>query len=294
MLTRASLMEIPVQTHQLNHLRIQALRKSSAALDAQIRDTLSSLSSTRKDIVTTHTTTYPLGPSYPIAYEELLSYARRISKTTMPPAATINSLPPAVESQTPAPDSQLQSAVTAAAPTPSQTQSPAAVNGMSRQFEQSTQQTALSMNTSLPEVMTQYLNPLSGQAFLPWPLEDKIRSGSLASNQILVERGIEPRGYDPAEEEERKRKEEEERKEKEEKEKADREERERKIMEEREKARQERERQREREQAEWRRGSVVAGPAAPVPGLSRTDTAPGEKKQFQFTNLDDLDDDDEE
>ena len=199
-----------------------------------------------------------------------------------------------MESQTPAPDSQLLSAVTATAPTPSQTQSPAAVNGISRHFEQSTQQTALSMNTSLPEVMTQYLNPLSGQAFLPWPLEDKIRSGSLASNQILVERGIEPRGYDPAEEEERKRKEEEERKEKEEKEKAEREERERKIMEEREKARQERERQREREQAEWRRGSVVSGPAAPVPGLSRTDTAPGEKKQFQFTNLDDLDDDDDE
>ncbi|KAK6708849.1 hypothetical protein SNK04_009792 [Fusarium graminearum] len=73
-----------VQTHQNNYLRIQQLRESSAALDTQIRETLSNLATTRKDIVTTHTTTFPAGPTYAIAYEELLNYARRISKTTMP------------------------------------------------------------------------------------------------------------------------------------------------------------------------------------------------------------------
>src|SRR5687768_16980562 len=60
-----------VQTHQNNYLRIQKLRETSAALDTQIRDTLSSLATTRKDIVTTHTTTYPAGPNYTIAYDEL-------------------------------------------------------------------------------------------------------------------------------------------------------------------------------------------------------------------------------
>uniref|UniRef100_A0A8H7N3P4 Mediator of RNA polymerase II transcription subunit 4 n=1 Tax=Bionectria ochroleuca TaxID=29856 RepID=A0A8H7N3P4_BIOOC len=54
-----------VQTHQNNYLRIQELRKSSAALDSQIRDTLSSLASTRKDIVTTHATTFPPGQATP-------------------------------------------------------------------------------------------------------------------------------------------------------------------------------------------------------------------------------------
>lgn len=149
------------------------------------------------------------------------------------------------------------------------------------------------MNTSLPEGMSQYLNPLSGQLFFPWPLEDKIRSGSLASYQVLVEQGIDPKGYDPATEEERKRKEEEERKAREEQEKAEREAREKQLREERERARAERERQREKELAEWRRASIVSG-HPDGPGPSRAGTGLGEKKQFQFTNLDDLDDDDDD
>ncbi|KND92050.1 Mediator of RNA polymerase II transcription subunit 4 [Tolypocladium ophioglossoides CBS 100239] len=283
-----------VQTHQNNYLRIQQLRQSSAALDTQIRDTLTSLATTRKDIVTTHTTTFPSEPNYPIVYEELLSYARRISKTTMPPAATINAGgSPSPETQTPAPDSQPQSAMTPSVRTPSQTQSPVA-NGTSQLMsEQATQQTAMSMNTSLPEGMSQYLNPLSGQFFFPWPLEDKIRSGSLASYQILAEQGIDPKGYDPATEEERKRQKEEERKAKEAREKAEREEREKQMREERERLRVERERQREKEKEEWRRASIAGGQPE-APGLARANTGVGEKKQFQFTNLDDLDDDDDD
>lgn len=271
------------------------MRESSSALDAQIRETLSSLATTRKDIVTTQTTTFPTGPSYPIAYEELLRYARRISKTTMPPAGTISTFAAPTETQTPVADSQPQSAVTPSAPNSSQVQSPAVMNGTPQMgSEPPTQQTTLSANTGLPEGMNQYLNPLSGQLFFPWPLEDKIRSGSLASNQILTEQGIDPKGYDPVEEEERKRKEEEERKEREEKERQEREEREKKMREERERLRLERERQREKEQEEWRRASLVAGGPAGPPGSNKTNTGPAEKKQFQFTNLDDLDDDDDD
>ena len=256
----------PVQVHQNNLLRIQKLRDESTALDAQIRDTLSTLASTRKDIVSTHTTTYPSEPNYPIAYQALLSYARRISKTTMPPEATVEAVPP---------PEQPQSAVTPSAPSLPQTP---AVNGATQQ------------NTSLPEGMSQFLNPLSGQLFFPWPLEDKIRSGSLASYQVIAEQGIDPKGYDPAMEEERKRKEEEERKEREEREKAEREEQERKLREERERARIEREKQREKEQDTWRRGSVAGQPD----GAAARNPGPAAKKQFQFTNLDDLDDDDDE
>ncbi|KAF7549029.1 hypothetical protein G7046_g8475 [Stylonectria norvegica] len=283
-----------VQRHQNNYLRIQQLRDSSSTLDTQIRETLSSLATTRKDIVTTQTTTFPTGPSYPIAYEELLRYARRISKTTMPPAGTINAFSASLETQTPVPDSQPQSAMTPSALPPSQAQSPAVTNGTPQMSsEPPTQQTTTSANTGLPEVMSQYLNPLSGQIFFPWPLEDKIRSGALASNQILAEQGIDPKGYDPAVEEERKLREEEERKEKEEKERLEEEEKDRKMREERERLRIEREKQRERDQEEWRRSSIAGGTAAP-PGLNRSGTNASEKKQFQFTNLDDLDDDDDD
>ncbi|PHH92254.1 hypothetical protein CDD83_8179 [Cordyceps sp. RAO-2017] len=94
-----------VQTHQNNHVRIQRLRDGSAALDAQIRDTLTTLATTRRDVVGTHATKFPAEPSYPVAYDELLSYARRISKTTLPPAATLGgAASPSPETQTPVPD----------------------------------------------------------------------------------------------------------------------------------------------------------------------------------------------
>ncbi|KAM5347915.1 hypothetical protein ACJ41O_007739 [Fusarium nematophilum] len=284
-----------VQTHQNNHLRIQQLRDSSAALDAQIRDTLSSLATTRKDIVTTHTTTAPAGPSFPIAYEELLNYARRISKTSMPPGGSIKpAAPPSPDGQTPAPESQAASVMTPSAPPSSQVQSPAVMNGTPHASQEpATQQTTTSSNTNLPEVWSQFLNPLSGQLFFPWPQEDKIRAGSLASNQLLMEQGIDPRGYDPVEEEERKLREEEERKRKEEEERLAQEEHDRKMREERERARVERERQRERDQEAWRRASVVGGPSG-GPGENRPAPGPQQKAQFQFTNLDDLDDDDDD
>lgn len=186
------------------------------------------------------------------------------------------------------PDSHHGGGMTPATVTPSQTQSPAGLNGMVT--EQPSQQTG---NTGLPEGMAQYLNPLSGQLFFPWPLEDKIRSGALASNQILMEQGIDPKGYDPALEEERKQKEESERKEREEQEQRERQEKERQLLEEREKARLEREKQREKEQEEWRRASA-SGASPDGPASAKPASGAGEKKQFQFTNLDDLDDDDDE
>ncbi|KAL7900393.1 vitamin-D-receptor interacting mediator subunit 4 domain-containing protein [Trichoderma sp. SZMC 28014] len=275
-----------VQTHQNNHLKIQQLRQLSTSLDTQIRETLTSLATTRKDIVTTQVTVYPSEPNYPIVYEELLSYARRISKTSMPPSAILNALASTTqESQTPLPDSQTQAGMTPSAQTPNPTQSPAPANGVLP--------TQTSQLTSLPENMSQFLNPLSGQLFFPWPLEDKIRSGALASNQILLEQGIDPKGYDPVAEEERKRKEEEERKEKEEKEKQERAERERERRQELERLRKEDLLRREKEQAAFRRASTAAGISGDA-AVTAPPSARPEKKQFQFTNLDDLDDDDDE
>ena len=206
----------------------------------------------------------------------------------MPPAGTINPTSTA-EPTSPAEAQTPGAGGASAAPTPSQPQSPALLNGggFDTPTAQSQQQMATqqSTNTSLPEVVNQYLNPLSGQLFFPWPLEDKIRSGALASNQILQEQGVDPKGYDPAEEEERKRKEEEERKEKEEEEKRQLEEKERRMREERERMR--------RQQEEWRKAS--APEASPDrAGPSRSNIGLAEKKQFQFASLDDLDDDDDD
>ncbi|KAJ2895619.1 hypothetical protein MKZ38_006294 [Zalerion maritima] len=74
-----------VQTHQNNHLRLQQLRKATTTLDTQIKIILVSLATTRKELISTPATKYPTDQQpYQFTYSELLSYARRISKTTQP------------------------------------------------------------------------------------------------------------------------------------------------------------------------------------------------------------------
>lgn len=271
-----------MQAHQNNHLRIQKLRDESRQLDDQIRECLTNLASTRKDVQSIPTTKYPSKPGYNFTYDELLSYARRISKTTMPPQGALNAVPPASTGGDNTPVLNGQSAApTPAAPTPSAT-TPAS--------QLPSQQTLASTNTSLPEPVAFHLNPHAVTMFFPWPEEDKIRGGALSMNQMLEEQGIDPKGYDPAAEEERKAKEEEEKKRKEEEERIEREEQEKKAREERERLRVEREKAREREQEAWRKGSISGAPGpsggpAPPPETK-------EKKQFQFTSIDDMDDDD--
>jgi hypothetical protein len=236
------------------------------------------------------------GPSHPVKYEELLSYARRISKTTLPPPGITNGVLMTggdvgmIDLNTSMNGGQTQASSTAPTPSQSQVQSPAA-NGSQLLSELPSQQTIASTNTSLPPGLSNHLDPTYGMSFFPWPLETKIRSGSLASNQLLMEQGIDPKGYDPALEEVKKRQAEEERKEQE----LRHAEEERKAHEEKVRRQMERDRQREKEQMEgWRRGSVITGAAGAPGGVPRSATAgPGEKKQFKFSSMMDDDDDDD-
>jgi hypothetical protein len=254
------------------------------------------LASTRRDITTTHITGQPDGKNYPIKYSELLNYARRISKTTLPPAGVTNGLPSPTEAvpeatAAAAPVNGVQSGGTSAAPTPTPTQTqnqtpdPSGLNGVSQVSEFApTQQTATTAetHTSLPEGLRTVLNPHHGATFVPWPDEFAIRSGALAAIQDLEERGIDPKGYDPsAIAEEARRKEEEDRAAREEAERA-KQERDRKRREEWEAgaaARQAAEK--ERREREAASGAVAGAPA-------------GKSAQFQFASMDMDDDDDED
>jgi hypothetical protein len=44
---------------------------------------------------------------------------------------------------------------------------------------------------------TQFLNPSADAPFIPWPSEETIRRGALASIQILVDQGVDPAAFDP-------------------------------------------------------------------------------------------------
>ncbi|RYP93697.1 hypothetical protein DL770_000228 [Monosporascus sp. CRB-9-2] len=307
-----------LQTHQSNYRRLQELRAASASLDAQIKDTLRLLANTRKELVNAPATVFPEGSHYAINYDELLSYARMISPTTIPPVGAINGLPAHGEPQgnldaggtetaattpggpgaaTPvgggATPNGLQNGATSQPPSQPPADQPGSAPPASQ--AQHSQQTVASFGTSvttsttLPEHLSAHLNPHAQTEFAPWPGEDKVRQGSLAALAFLAERGIDPEGYDPEEEAEqarrRKAEEEEERSRR-----ADEEDRERRIRHE-EQLRQRAAAQaaREREAAEeaeaWRRSSVGGAPP------SASSPVGGEKRQFQF--MGDLDDDDD-
>ncbi|KAI0132872.1 mediator of RNA polymerase II transcription subunit 4 [Xylariales sp. AK1849] len=291
-----------LQVHQQNHARIQSLQSTTTSLDSQIRETLTLLAQTRKELVSTPATIFPNGPNYTIKYDELLAYARRISKTTLPPAGVSNGTPaPAADSQ-PKPDNAtgIETAVTTpVGGTPNGASTPAPGSTPVANGEPASQATIASNNTSLPEHLTAHLNPLANTDFIPWPTEDHVRAGALANIAYLAERGIDPEGYDPAEEEARKKREEEEARAREERERKEREENERRVREQREQVRLQREKEnKEKEESgAWRRDSVSqGGPAAGVSvaaGASASASAGAqEKKQFQFMGGDDDDESD--
>jgi hypothetical protein len=295
-----------LHVHQQNYARIQELQRISDVLDGQIKDTLTQLAQVRKELKDTPATVFPSGPSYPINYEELLAFARRISKTTLPhqsvlaaasgaaAAAAPNSTSPAATDSVPKPDSGTGSAAPTPGGTPNGASTPSAAAGSGASMPAQSGELApagsqqMNSNTALPENITAHLNPHAGVDFVPWPSEDNLRSGALAQLAYLTNRGIEPEGYDPAAEEARKKREEEEAREREEKERVEREERERRAREQRERERL----QREKDMEEFRRGSVSQGGPAGVSGLPPLPTPQGkQQKQFQFMGGDDDDDD---
>lgn len=290
-----------LQTHQNNHARLTALRETSDALDTQIRETLRLLWTTRRDISSTSATTssFPAkgtGPTYDVNWEELLNYARRISKTTLPApgilaaaaAATngageeANSIPSTGDAvNTPITAAQTPALGTVPASGGANTPAPALMSN-------GTPAAGPAAATALPDEWARFLDPLTDMTFQPWPSEDNIRTGALAAVQNLTEQGIDPRGFDPAEEEARRAREEEERRVQEEREAKEREEQLRRARQERD-AQLAKERERAREEA--MRRSSVAGAAGSGGGPSPTVPSSG-SRQFQF--MGDLEDDDDD
>ncbi|KAK0721949.1 vitamin-D-receptor interacting mediator subunit 4-domain-containing protein [Lasiosphaeria miniovina] len=289
-----------LETHHNNYARIQQLRAETAALDAQTKDIIGALWAMRKEVKNTHTTVYAAsGPKYQFTTAELLDYARRISSTTLPPQAAIigaadgaaatagaaGTSPDADDAARSSQGGQTPTAsfgatpVTAGTPMGGGGQAPPtpAANGETQTQTQS-QTTVTSTFTELPMHIKPAVNLGEGAVFYPWPVEEKIRMGALSTVDYLSTHGIDPRGYDPEEEEQRKKEEEQARKEAEERARQEREEAERRMHEERE--RMARERERSRAEAE-RRSSVATGfVQAPA--------------KAQFTFLDGLDDDDDD
>jgi hypothetical protein len=265
-----------VSKHQANYARIQSLRSISSTLDDQIRSTLTLLTDTRSELLATPASVLQ-GNTHPILYSELLSYARRISKFTIPPTfreADSEGITSDTLNTTQDTEAKLDSQVEQLDIKTNGTTTPIVTNGAIGGLNSGEGGTATPVDienpTTLPAPISDWLNPLSdGPPFVPWPTEETIRRGALASIQVLLDQGVDPATFDPEKSAELEAK-------------LELEAEARKAEQEAEKARVEEERREEMR----RKQSVSAGLVA---GTSRTEEHPA-----VFTGLDILDNMDED
>ncbi|KAF2402181.1 hypothetical protein EJ06DRAFT_528311 [Trichodelitschia bisporula] len=173
--------------HQANYARILQLRQTAESLDNQVKTTLSMLADTRRDLLAAPFTE-PLPAARDVPYDELLEYASRISKFTVPPAwkpkevsaVTPGAVPPAsAVTSVPATNG---AGVTPTVPTPME------VDGVAAQARPDEERRGVAW-ANLPADQKEWLEQMKRVPFVPWPSDDVIRSGGLAEIHRLVEQG---------------------------------------------------------------------------------------------------------
>jgi len=168
-----------VTTHQANHARILRLKETNDALNQHITSTLTLLADSRKELLATPATVFPENQRN-VPYSELLDYAKRISRFTVPPTFRIR----------------------APAAAPAQPTTTEAVNRVSDATVQGgNTTTAHGENdghgigiSSLEQKEVEWLDPLNQIPFVPWPSEEVIKRGALVQIQAMLEQGIDPAG----------------------------------------------------------------------------------------------------
>ena len=161
-----------VTIHQRNHARILSLRNTIDQQNASITDTLTTLASTREDLLSIPSS-LPRENARNVPFNELLDYAKRISRYTVPPTFR-----PAI-------------------PPPAQPVPPPGVNGDTVAVEDAPEDVKGEEKegrgtASLEDTERKWLDPLTQIPFVPWVNDEAIKRGALAEIQSMVERGEDP------------------------------------------------------------------------------------------------------
>ncbi|KAI5209949.1 hypothetical protein E4T39_00562 [Aureobasidium subglaciale] len=177
--------------HHANYSRILELRATADALDEKIKSTLRTLADTRKELLDIPAA-QPAANTRQVGVEELLSYAKFISKTTVPPTFRRH-----ISTELPS------------RPQPSAVDAPTTqiTNGMATPAQNGDNNTATSEQTDQTENRAvaeakAMLEPLSQLDWVPWPSQQVILMGALATVQGMLEDGIDPTTVLSAEEQE--------------------------------------------------------------------------------------------
>jgi len=161
--------------HQSNYARIQQLRVDIDKRNENITSTLTTLASMRADLLSTPTSLPPKETRI-VPYTELLDYAKRISRFTVPPMFR----PPVLGQPAPA----------------------VVVNGngdrngndvTAKEGEEAPRGDEEGRGTgALEDAEKKWLEPLKQMPFVPWVSDEVMRRGALAEIQAMVERGEDP------------------------------------------------------------------------------------------------------
>lgn len=213
-LTPQTKQQHPVSTHQRNYEKILSLRSTSSTLDTQISETLTLLTNTRRALLNTPSTIFPPTTNQ-LSYTELLSYAKKISATTLPrnfretndtgPDASSSPIKDKFEphtngTTTPTVATNGSHGVTIDGSVITALSNSNNVTGMSTAMEIDSA-TPSNPNpdsaVALPQEWQIHLNPRAQEVFFPWPTEQDIKRGALATIQVLLERGEDLATFDP-------------------------------------------------------------------------------------------------
>ena len=172
---------MPVARHQANHARIQALRAEADALEEQLKSSVAALAGLRKELSETPATVFP-EDSRPVPFDELLSYAKSISRYTVPP--TFRERVPDAEDETDKDKDAIEGAASAPATNGLNTPTTAVAPVEPPRDGAEASKDGEDPDITTPELTAQeeeWLKKLkdSGFAWYPWPDEHKIRRGNL-------------------------------------------------------------------------------------------------------------------
>lgn len=168
--------------HQTNVQTLHSLRESTSSLDSRIRSAMSLLADTRNELLTATPLTIPDANSRSVGSSEILNYAQRIARFTLPPTHR-PPMPPAIEPKVP--DIKMEDQPTPASGADTLDASPPKADGKAID--------------TLTDEQKAWLDPdaaVGATPFMPWPSEDVIRSGALSRIQAALEKDQDPSGMD--------------------------------------------------------------------------------------------------
>lgn len=182
-------------------MRIQELRQTTESLDETLKNTLRLLADTRKEIMAIPSSATSEEPRREVDVDELLAYAKFISRTTVPPTFRKQDLPLLLVAKSDGAHAQISNGMA--------TPPHAAQDPESAPYVRSENVGTKAMN----EGQKRMLDAQKDLPFEPWPSAQIMQSGALGTMQRMLESGQDPGSVLTAEEQaeaDRKKKEDEE------------------------------------------------------------------------------------